>query len=220
MRRVGRLRGEPRCSGCVLAAREKSTADASSGAAPEGAAMQRVCPGRSGEINSQCVERVGSGGSRDAAGVSWPLGRTSLCEPRYRGTSMCRCQDTPAASRLRALWRRGFVWGRGVATCGCDCRSRACPRPGDGRVAGSPGRQQAVLLQLRAGRCSGEPHQRMLRRPRHGTPSPQRSRRTPYSGSPGQAAHGCAAAASAHRDVRPSGDLETRSAAAPTEATL
>ena len=49
-------------------------------------------------------------------------------------------------------------------------------------------------------------------------PRPHRSRRTPYSGYPGQAAHGCAAAASAHTDVRPSGDLETRSAAAPTEA--
>ncbi len=43
-------------------------------------------------------------------------------------------------------------------------------------------------------------------------------RRTSYPGCPGQAAHGCAAAASTGMDVRPSGDPDTRGAAAPSGA--
>ena len=72
------------------------------GAASEGGTSRRVRPGKP-------KRSAGSGRSRDAAGVSWPLGRTSLCEPRYRGTSLCRCQDTPAASRLSQRPGRAFA---------------------------------------------------------------------------------------------------------------
>ena len=72
------------------------------GAASEGGTSRRVRPGKP-------KRSAGSGRSRDAAGVSWPLGRTSLCEPRYRGTSLCRCHDTPAASRLSRRPGRAFA---------------------------------------------------------------------------------------------------------------
>src|SRR5690606_17798895 len=52
---------------------------------------------------SRNASPFGSRGSRDAAGVFWPLGRTPLFEPRYRGTSMCRCLASAAVSRLREL---------------------------------------------------------------------------------------------------------------------
>ena len=90
---------------------------------------------------------------------------------------MCRCQDTAAASRLRARWGRGFVWAKGVATYGCDCRSRACPRPGDGRVASklcSYNREWGDAARgVRSSECSGD----HLMEPR--TPNTREGRRTP-----------------------------------------
>ena len=170
----------------------KATAGACSGSAPEGAAMQRVCPGRSG---------------------AHPCANLAIA------AHPC------AAARTHPLHR---VFGRfgGVASFGAGASRRVGATVGAGlaRDPGGSGGQVASKLcsyNRERGECGAwSPIQQKLRRPRHGTPDPQRSRRTPYSGSPGQAAHGCAAAASAHKDVRPSGDLETRSTAAPTEAAL
>src|SRR5690606_21875535 len=50
------------------------------------------------------------------------------------------------------------------------------------------------------------------------SPGLEDRKRTSRPGYPGQAAHGCAAAASAYMDVRPSGDPDTRGAAAPAGA--
>ena len=163
-RAADRLRREPRCSGCVLAARAHI---------PVRTSLSRH--------------------------IHVPLPRHTRCI---------------ASSGTLAAWLR---LGRASRCVGATVGAGLARDPGDGRVARSP----ASCAPTTASRAMQRGmHPRKLRRPHQWKPGPRRSRRTPYSGSPGQAAHGCAAAASAHKDVRPSGDLETRSTAAPTEAAL
>ena len=120
----GRLRREPRRSGCVLAAR--------GGGRQPGAGCCRL---RREPRCSGCVL---------AARAHIPV------RPRYRGTSMCRCQDTSAASRLRGALEDVASLRTGLAIACRGCRSRACPRP---RGVRSPA-SCAPTPVGRAGRCT------------------------------------------------------------------
>ncbi|GEM_PF-1302531 len=123
-----------------------------------------------------------------------------------------RCRDLIGGSYLRERPLRGFAWlgiqGHGERVATGHIRNPAWDSSGEpaSRMQGAPARTAAAAQDSRR-RCFGPTGAADLK-----------PRRTSYPGCPGQAAHGCAAAASTGMDVRPSGDPDTRGAAAPSGA--
>ena len=117
-----------------------------------GAAIQRVCFLRVGHVDSRGAGRGRLRREPRRSGCVLAARAHIPVRPRYRGTSMSRCQVTPAASRLRGRWGRGCVPG-GVrdrllrlqepglpATAGRQVASKLCSynREASGATCGNP----------------------------------------------------------------------------------